>query len=130
MPRTVKKDPTLQPGKPTKPTNLSDRASREWDRLVTELDASHIQISASHRTLLQLASTVAADIAKAYAVVQEKGEYIENRKTGAVQLHPACKMLNELRRDYIKIMVTLGTRAQAAPPPPDEGPSLEDVLNS
>lgn len=127
MPRTVKKDANLQPGKPEKPANLSERASREWDRLISELEASHIQISASHRTLIQLAATIAADIAKAYATVEEEGEYIQS-KSGVIQ-HPASKRLDALRRDYIKVMTTLGTRAQAAPPP-DNGPTLEDRLSA
>jgi phage terminase small subunit len=126
MSRTVKKDANLNPGKPTKPENLSARASREWDRLLAELEHAHIAISAAHRPLLQLAATLAADIAKAYATVEEEGEYIST-KTGPAQ-HPASKRLDALRRDYIKVLVTLGTRAQAAPPP-DNGPSLEDVLN-
>jgi phage terminase small subunit len=126
MPRTVKKDTNLQPGKPEKPANLSPRAAREWDRLIGELESANIQVSTAHRTLLQLAATIAADIAKAYAVVEKEGEYIQ-AKSGPVQ-HPASKRLDALRRDYIKVMTTLGTRAQAAPPP-DNGPTLDDVLN-
>lgn len=129
MPRTVKKDANLLPGKPTKPNNLSDRAALEWDRLVSELGTAQIQVSTAHRALLSLAATIAADIAKAWEVVKAEGAYITNKKTGAVQVHPASKTLNELRRDYIKVLVTLGTRATPAPPP-DNGPTLEDILSS
>jgi phage terminase small subunit len=129
MPRTVKKDANLQAGKPLKPTNLSDRAAHEWDRLTGELDAAQIQVTTAHRTLLALACTIAADIAKAWEVVKVEGEYLTNGKTGVVQAHPASKRLDALRRDYIKVLTTLGMRAVPAPPP-DAGPSLEDFLNS
>src|ERR1700691_3930976 len=128
MPRTVKREPNLIPGKPEKPFGLSPRASREWDRLLADLEGAGIQVSTAHRTLLQLAATLAADIARAYSVVEKEGEYTRTKDGGTAQ-HAASKRLDALRRDYIKVMVTLGTRAQAAPPP-DNGPTLEDVLNS
>ena len=78
--------------------------------------------------MLSLAATIAADIAAAWETVKTEGQYVTNKKTGVVQVHPACKMLNELRRDYIKVLTALGTRAVAAPPP-HEGPTLEDMLN-
>ena len=87
-----------------------------------------IQVSTAHRALLPLAATISADIAQAWEVVKTEGRYITNKKTGAVQIHPAAKTLNELRRDYIKVLTALGTRATAAPPL-DNGPSLEDLLN-
>ena len=63
MARTVKKDSNLKPGTPVKSENLSPRASKEWDRLVGELASAQIQVTSAHRTLLSLASTIAADIA-------------------------------------------------------------------
>jgi phage terminase small subunit len=129
MPRTVKKDANLNPGKPAKPDNLSDRAAVEWDRLVAELDTAHIQVSTAHRPLISLAATLAADIAKTWETVKEEGEYLTNTKTGVVQTHPAVKRLDALRRDYLKALTTLGMRAVAAPPA-DNAPTLEDVLNS
>jgi phage terminase small subunit len=128
MPRTAKKDANLQPGKPVKSANLSARAATEWDRLTSELADANIQVATSHRALLSLAATIAADIADAWEVVKVEGAYITNRKTGVVQVHPAAKVLNELRRDYLKALTALGTRAVAAPPP-HEGPTLEDILN-
>ena len=128
MPRTVKKDPNLQPGKPLKPDNMSDRAAKEWDRLTAELETAHIQVSTAHRPLLSLAATIAADIAKAWEVVKAEGEYLTNRKTGVVQAHPASKRLDALRRDYIKVLTALGTRATPAPPL-DNGPTLEELLS-
>lgn len=128
MPRTAKKEAHLKVGKPLKPTNLSDRAALEWDRLTSELGAAQIQVSTAHRALLSLAGTIAADIGQAWEVVKAEGAYITNKKTGAVQVHPASKTLNELRRDYIKVLTALGTRAVAAPEPYN-GPTLEDMLN-
>lgn len=129
MPRTVKKDANLKPGKPEKPVNLSARAAIAWDRLVSQLKGAQIQLTTAHSSLLSIASTLSADIADAWEVVRVKGAYITNTKTGAVQEHPASKKLDALRRDLIKVLVTLGTRAVPAPPP-DNGPTLEDILNS
>jgi phage terminase small subunit len=128
MPRTVRKDHDLKPGKPEKPVNLSARAAVAWDRLVSQLEDAQIQLTTAHSSLLSIASTLSADIADAWEVVKEKGAYVTNHKTGAVQEHPASKKLDALRRDLIKVLVTLGTRAVAAPPP-DNGPSLEDYLS-
>lgn len=127
MPRTVKKDANLKPGKPLKPENLSQRASLEWDRLTSELETAQIQVTTAHRALLSLAATLAADIAKTWETVKEEGEYVTNTKTGVMQAHPASKRLDALRRDYLKALITLGTRAVPAPPP-HEGPTLEDML--
>jgi phage terminase small subunit len=128
MPRTAKKDPNLKPGQPLKPVNLSARAAVEWDRLISELEGAQIQVSTANRAMLSLAATIAADIGQAWEVVKEEGAYLVNKKTGVTQEHPASKKLDALRRDYIKVLTALGTRAVAAPPP-DNGPSLEDILS-
>ena len=126
MPRTVKKDKNLQPGQPLKPDNLSERASTEWDRLLSELDSAHIRVTAAHRTPLSLAATIAADIADAWAVVKAEGAYIQT-KAGLVA-HPASKRLDALRRDYIKILAMLGLRTAVAAPDEVHEQTLEDVL--
>lgn len=128
MPRTVKRDPNLKPGKPEKPANLSARAAFAWDRLVSQLEDAQIQLTTAHSSLLSIASTLSADIADAWEVVKEKGAYVTNHKTGAVQEHPASKKLDALRRDLIKVLTCLSVRAVPAPPP-DNGPSLEDILS-
>jgi len=127
MPRTLKTDPNLQPGKPLKPSNLSARASAEWDRLTGELEAAHIQVTAAHRTPLSLAATIAADIADAWKAVEKDGSYIEG-KAGLVA-HPASKRLDALRRDYIKVLTMLGLRTAVAVPESKNEPTLEDLLN-
>lgn len=115
-------------GMPDKPTNLSDRAAIEWDKITAELKQSNIQVSKAHRALISQAATIAADIAEAWAAVQEDGAYLVNAKTGAVYAHPASKRLDALRRDYIKVMSLIGLRA-AVTLPTDNGPSLKDVLD-
>jgi phage terminase small subunit len=107
----------LTAGTPTKPSGLSPGASVEWDRLLAELAAAGLQITAAHRAPLALASTIAADIKTDWAVIQAEGAYQTNRKTGAVQAHPAVKRLDALRRDYIKVLGLLGLRAAVSGEP-------------
>lgn len=126
MPRTVKQDKNLTPGQPLKPVNLSERASYEWDRLIGELAASGIEVTAAHRTPLSLAATIAADIASDWARVQEDGAYILT-KAGLVA-HPASKRLDALRRDYIKVISMLGLRTAVATGTPEREQSLEDAI--
>jgi phage terminase small subunit len=130
MPRTVKVDANLQPGTPLKPTNLSARAATEWDRLISELAASQIQVTAAHRSALSLASTISADIAAAWERVKVDGAYFTNEKTGAISEHPASKKLDVLRRDYLKVLTMLGLRTAVAAPERSKEVSLEDFLNS
>jgi phage terminase small subunit len=127
MPRTVKKDANLQPGKPLKPANLSPLASSEWDRLTGELEQAGIQVTAAHRTLLSLAATTAADIKHAWAAIEKDGAYIVTR-TG-LQAHPATKRIDALRRDYIKVLAILGLRAAVAGESKAGKQTLDDILN-
>jgi P27 family predicted phage terminase small subunit len=128
MPRTVRKDANLKPGKPPKPENLSPAASEKWDKLIGQLERSQILVSEAHAPLLSLAATLAADISDMWEVVRKEGCMYTNAKTGAIMQHPASKRLDALRRDYLKAIITLGLRAQAAPPP-KEGPTLMEILN-
>jgi|SRR5215469_9088617 len=129
MPRTVRKDCNLNPGEPVKPSHLSDRASREWDRLTGELKKARIHVTAAHRATLTLAATIAADIAASWAVIEQEGLYWTHKKTGEPKEHPAAKRLDALRRDYLKALTMLGLRASVAEPEKDEGRTLEDILN-
>ena len=127
MPRTVRKDSNLRPGKPEKPVTLSPAASAAWDRLIGQLERSQIELTVGHSRLLMLAATLEADISRAWEAVRDEGEFLENRKTGVRYQHPASKRLDALRRDYVKVLAQLGTRATPAPPK-EEGLTLEEVL--
>jgi phage terminase small subunit len=116
----------MTPGAPEKSANLSTRAAAEWDRIVGELGASGIQVSAAHRGLIAQAATISADIAEAWAIVKDGGGYEVNAKTGITQMHPAAKRLDALRRDYIKVMSLIGLRSPVQEPP--KGESLESFL--
>lgn len=128
MPRTVKKDKHLAPGLPAKPPRLTPAASAEWDRIIGEIEAAHIQLTPAHRSILELAANIAADLLECYARIARDGEYIET-KAGLVA-HPASKRKDALRRDYIKVATMLGLRSAVAGPPKDKGKSLEDILDA
>jgi len=119
--------PELRPGMPAKPASLSDRASREWDRLSAELAEADLQISVAHRAPLALAATIAADIAETWTVIQKDGASVAG-KTG-LQAHPAVKRMDALRRDYLKALSLLGLRAAVSGEKQTPGDSLEDILN-
>ncbi len=127
MPRTAKKDKHLVAAAPTKPVSLSERAAKEWDRIAGELEAAHIILSPAHRSLLELAATISADISECLERIKQDGEYIVT-KAGLVA-HPASKRKDALRRDYIKVAATLGLRSATAGPPPDKGKTLDDILD-
>lgn len=122
----------LQPhaGTPAKPSNLSDRAGLEWDRLTRELERAGIQVSPAHRAPLELAATIAADIYSDRAALDEGGTYSENLKTGALQIHPAAKRLDALRRDYLKALALIGLKpAEVAESSDDEEDEMADLIN-
>jgi len=116
----------MKPGAPVKPKNLSARAAQEWDRISAELRESNIQVAQAHRGLITQAATISADIADAWETVQTEGAYLENPKTGVMQMHPAARRLDGLRRDYIKVMSLLGLRSAVSGE--DASSSLEDAL--
>jgi phage terminase small subunit len=120
-----KSSPELWPGTPVKPTNLSARASIEYDRLSQELQEAGLQITVAHRAPLTLAATIAADLFTDWEVIKKDGAYIQGR-TGLVA-HPAVKRMDALRRDYIKVLGLLGLRAAVSGEKPGEE-TLEDVL--
>ena len=127
MGRTAKKNRNLQAGSPLKPTHLSERASKEWDRIAGEISDAGITLTQAHRAPLQLAATIAADIAGAWAAIERDGAYVWT-KAGLVA-HPATKRLDALRRDYMKVLTMLGVRQAVAEPEASKGEqSLRDLL--
>ncbi len=117
--------PELRPGTPAKPAGLSTRASREWDRLLQELQDAGLQITVAHRAPLTLAATIAADLFTDWEVIKKDGAYIQGR-TG-LSAHPAVRRMDALRRDYIKVLGLLGLHAAVSGEQPGEE-TLEDVL--
>lgn len=117
----------LTPGRPAKPPGLSKTAAAEWDRLLDVLDESGIQITKAHGRLLEIATTITADIEDAREVIKIEGAYIPNDKTGVMQMHPAARRLDALRRDYVKVLALLGIRTNVGTPR-DDGESLGKML--
>lgn len=117
----------LKAGLVEKSERLSERASLEWDRLITELDKAGVKLTAAHRALLTLAATTAADIRRDWEEVVRTGAYTLDAK-GQLQAHPAVGRVDRLRRDYIKLLSLLGLRSAVSA---GEAPakSLDDVLN-
>jgi phage terminase small subunit len=126
VPRTVKKTKDLRTGEPAKPVGLSERASAYWDRLLSELRASGIELTPGHRAWLEMASTIADDMADAATRVKKDGAYVEG-KAGLVA-HPASKRLDALRRDYIKVLAVLGLRAAVPTPADAKEETLAELL--
>lgn len=127
MPRTPRKDKHLIPGQPEKPSNLSGEASRQWDRITREIEDAGIKLTPAHRSILELAANIAADLVECRARLEKDGEYITT-KAGLVA-HPASKRKDALRRDYIKVASMLGLRSAVAGTTPDKGKTLEDLLD-
>ena len=121
---------SMTPGRPAKPPGLSKVASREWDRLIQDLQESGIQIAKAHGRLIEMASSVLADLEDALDTVNTEGAYFENQKTGVIQLHPAARRVDSLRRDYVKVLSLLGLRSATADGAPDKGKSLDDFLRA
>lgn len=119
-------DQHMTPGVPLKPKTLSSDAAKEWDRIMSELKESNIQVSKAHRSLIEQAAVISVDITEAKGTVDDEGAYFHNEKTGGMQLHPAARRLDGLRRDYIKVMSLLGLRSAVSGG--DGGSSLEDAL--
>lgn len=109
--------------------NLSPWASAEWDRLLTELEASGITLTPAHRCTLVVCATLRADIRDCWEQIRENGSAYTKAGTGAVKLHPAAARLDVLRRDLTKALALLGIHKPVAELQ-DKTPSLEDILNS
>jgi P27 family predicted phage terminase small subunit len=117
----------MKAGTPDKPSNLSKYASAEWDRLMSEIEASGIQLSKAHRALVSEAAKIAADMADAWEVIETEGAYILNEKTGQSQAHPAVKRLDGLRQQKVKVLSLIGLRSPVAGESGEK--SLDDLLD-
>jgi phage terminase small subunit len=117
-------------GDPVKPKRLSPQAAQAWDRLLSQLRASGIELSPAHSVTLSVCSTLCADIADSWQVLQANGGNYCKAGTGAVKLHPAAARLDVLRRDLTKALALLGLQKPTPDDTEESGePSLEDILN-
>ncbi len=114
----------LTPGTPEKSDNLSPWASQEFDKLLTQLEASGITLSPAHSCTLVAAATLRADIRDCWAVLKDNGGAYTKAGTGAVKLHPAAARLDVLRRDLLKALGLLGLQKPTAEDP-NAGQSLD-----
>lgn len=119
----------MAPGVPAKPPGLSKTAVHEWNVLVQELADSNIQVSKAHGRLIEQAVNIMADLKDARETVTTEGAYISNEKTGVMQLHPAARRIDSLRRDYVKVLSLLGLRSAVVGQADDKSQSLEDMLD-
>ncbi len=115
----------LLPGQPEKSSNLSEWASAEWDRLLTDLEQSGIQLTPAHRCTLVVCATLRADIRDCWAVIRENGSAYTQAGTGATKLHPAAARLDVLRRDLTKALALLGL--QKPGPEHEEGREYTEI---
>jgi len=125
---STKEPSKLIPGTPEKSDNLSPWASQEFDRLLTQLEASGITLSPAHSCTLVAAATLRADIRDCWAVLKENNGAYCKAGTGAVKLHPAAARLDVLRRDLLKALGLLGLQKPTAEDPNTGWDSLEEAL--
>ena len=121
----IKEQTKLKPGEPTKPCGLSPAASKEWDRLVHEMKQAGIVLSPAYRGLLTQASTLSADVAECWRVIERDGRFITNAKTGVVKEHPASLLLTACGNRLVFVLIALGLspkKAQAEEVVKDDDP--------
>jgi len=126
---STKARPKLIPGELKKSDRLSPEAAEAWDRILGQLAAGGIELSPAHSVTLSMCSTLVADIADCWTVLQENGGNYCKAGTGAVKLHPAAARLDVLRRDLTKALALLGLQKPVPDNDENDGPTLEDVLN-
>jgi len=107
MPRPKKQVTKLTPGHPVKPSGLSPEASRNWDRLVSEMEKSGIKLIPAYRAALVQAATIQADLEVAWADIQEHGRYITS-KTGVRKINPAVEDTHKLNEKLSRALYALG----------------------
>ena len=125
----TKSKPRLIPGAIPKSEHLSPWASEEWDKLLSELEASGIELSPAHRCTLVVCATLRADIRDCWAVIRENKSNYTQAGTGAVKLHPAAARLDVLRRDLTKALALLGIHKPTPEEPGSKEPTLEEILD-
>src|SRR5437868_5084987 len=107
MPRPKKQVISLTPGEPIKPEGLSARASRNWDRLVSEMEKSGIKLIPAFRSAIVQAATIQADLEVAWADIQEHGRYITSG-SGVRKINPAVEDTHKLNEKLSRALYALG----------------------
>ena len=105
-----------------RPPDLSPKVAQEWDRLVSELTVSGVQLTSWHRAAVENAATIAADILEATEQIAKDGPYI--RGSRGLVLHPATRRLDALRRDLVTVLKVFNIPK----PRQTDGPKLADLL--
>jgi hypothetical protein len=126
---TTKRPAKMTPGELEKSIGLSDSASREWDKLFRQLEASGIALSPAHSATLIACATLRADIKDCWAVIRANGGAYTQAGTGAAKLHPTAARLDVLRWDLVKTLALLGVQKPSPEDAENRGPSLEDILS-
>ena|ERR1700692_4128135 len=126
---TTKRASKLTTGEVVKSSTLSPWASQEWDKLLSQLEASGITLSPAHSCTLVVCATLRADIRDCWQAITQNGGAYTKAGTGAVKLHPAAARLDVLRRDLTKALGLLGLQ-KPTPEEQNAGDTLEDILNS
>lgn len=90
--RPVNVGPKFNRGAPEKPQDLSEEASREWDRIVPGLDALELLKPEDYAALVEHCETWSTWVA-AKALVRRDGITLVNPDTERVYKHPALSAM-------------------------------------
>ena len=131
MPRPKKQINELTPGLPEKPGGLSESASRNWDRLITEMEDSGITLIPGFRAAIAQAAVLQADLETAWTPLSKRMDAI-TANSGARKLNPAVADMHTSREKLMRVLYQLGLTPKSiggnAGKEKDEGPTLEELL--
>lgn len=134
MPRPKKQVVKLTSRMPVKPVGLSPKASRNWDRLVAEMEKSGILLIPAYRSAITQAATIQADLETAWEDIGKNGRYTVS-KTGVRKINPAVQDTHLLNEKLSRTLYALGLTPKslggnaATEPTKDDAPTLEEILN-
>jgi len=121
---------TAPEGTPEKPKGLSPVASAEWDMLICELTDMN-NLSEVDRAAIEMAARYAGYFHEAAEDVEKNGLTLPT-KTGA-KANPSIRARDDaarIRKTYLEALgLTPASRSRVSTPAPDDGPTLEDILN-
>ncbi len=133
MPRPKKQINELTLGAPEKPSSLSEAASRNWDRLIDEMEESGITLIPGFRAAIAQAATIQADLEVAWADIHANGRYIVS-KTGVKKINPAVEDTHKLNEKLMRALYQLGLTPKSiggnAGKADEDEPTLEELLSA